>query len=224
MEKKEYHIKYCASLHSAVKNLNSAEWNSAQTALIAEVRPESRGEIPMVKARLMYGKEGIGGAFYVENEIPVCTHLENMSRVWEDSCVEFFVKPGKEKGYFNFEFNCLGHLYASYIIDPEMDENGFKEFIPFEIEDCGSIEVYPSLKETGDKSPIHWSLQFYIPINIIEKYAGAVSVPYKDWECNFYKCADKSANPHWAAWSPVKELNFHAPECFGKIIFEEREN
>ena len=37
------------------------------------------------------------------------------------------------------------------------------------------------------------------------------------WRGNFFKCAEDISHPHWAAWSPVDEFNFHLPRCFGAI-------
>ena len=39
------------------------------------------------------------------------------------------------------------------------------------------------------------------------------------WRGNLYKCGDRTSHPHWAAWSPVDELNFHLPRCFGTLRF-----
>ena len=39
------------------------------------------------------------------------------------------------------------------------------------------------------------------------------------WRGNFFKCAEDISHPHWAAWSPVDEFNFHLPRCFGTIQF-----
>jgi len=49
--------------------------------------------------------------------------------VYKDSCVEFFVKPKPDKGYFNFEFIAVGTLLCSYITDPERTREGFREFV-----------------------------------------------------------------------------------------------
>jgi hypothetical protein len=42
----------------------------------------------------------------------------------------------------------------------------------------------------------------------------------QSWRGNFFKCAEEISHPHWASWSPVDELNFHLPRCFGTIHFE----
>jgi hypothetical protein len=41
----------------------------------------------------------------------------------------------------------------------------------------------------------------------------------QSWRDNFYKCGDQTSHPHWASWSPVDDLNFHLPRCFGTICF-----
>ena len=40
------------------------------------------------------------------------------------------------------------------------------------------------------------------------------------WRGNFFKCAEDNSHPHWAAWAPVNEFNFHQPACFGTIRFD----
>ena len=44
-----------------------------------------------------------------------------------------------------------------------------------------------------------------------------------DSYCNFYKCGDKQVEPHYLSWNPVLTDNpdFHRPEYFGKVIFED---
>jgi hypothetical protein len=31
--------------------------------------------------------------------------------------------------------------------------------------------------------------------------------------------AEENSHPHWAAWAPVDEFNFHLPRCFGELRF-----
>jgi hypothetical protein len=39
------------------------------------------------------------------------------------------------------------------------------------------------------------------------------------WRANFYKCGHDTSHPHRGAWSPVDELNYHLPRCFGRLGF-----
>jgi len=66
-----------------------------------------------------------------------------------------------------------------------------------------------------------WTLRFYIPFAVFENYVGPLGeVAGQSWRGNFFKCAEDCSHPHWAAWSPVDEFNFHLPRCFGTLRFE----
>jgi hypothetical protein len=53
---------------------------------------------------------------------------------------------------------------------------------------------------------------------VLERYVGPLApLAGQVWRGNFYKCGDRTSHPHWAAWSPVDELNFHLPRCFGAL-------
>jgi hypothetical protein len=78
----------------------------------------------------------------------------------------------------------------------------------------------PEMIEPEIKEETEWYLGFFFPFHLIAKYAGELGeLSGKEWTANFYKCGDKTSHPHWASWNPVSELNFHLPECFGRIKF-----
>lgn len=222
----EYKINYLPEKPCLSSGWNNKIWQKAETALLAYVCPESAGNIPVVKVKFLYHNEGLSGIFYVQDEYVICRSLNVMDPVWKDSCVEMFVKPQDAEGYFNFEFNALGVLYASYIINPERTEGGFKEYIPFTKEDCLCVKTSASYKNSITdeiKEKTAWTMQFDIPFALFEKYTGKLTVPEgAAWRGNFNKCADDSPNPHWITWSPINELNFHAPESFGNFTFEKK--
>lgn len=224
---KVYTASYSGRLSGTGFAHDSEMWNGAECAMLEYVRPESSGIIPTAGIKLLYSAEGIGGVFNVKEYNMVCRTEEPMGPVWQDSCVEFFVKPAGLIGYFNFEFNCIGVVYASYVINPERTPEGFKEFKKFIPEDCREIRTDASIKEVFNgeiTGPKEWSLSFFIPYKIMELYSGSKVELKEGWECNFYKCADGSTLPHWLSWSPVEELNFHAPQSFGKLAFTKRES
>jgi hypothetical protein len=53
-----------------------------------------------------------------------------MDEVWKDSCVEIFLQPKPDAGYFNLEMNAGGAHLCCYIEDPERVPGGFKKFTP----------------------------------------------------------------------------------------------
>jgi hypothetical protein len=161
--------------------------------------------------------------FRVEDRYVRCTRTAYMSDVWRDSCVEFFVQPKPARGYFNFEFNCGGALLCSHVVDPTRTANGFVDFTRLPEHDGRQVTVVPSLPpvvEPEIREPVEWTLAFSIPFALMTKYVGPIGpVAGQTWRANLYKCAEDNSHPHWAAWSPVDEPNFHLPRCFGTIQF-----
>jgi len=194
---------------------------------LAHFRPEGSTHRPKTSVKLLYTAEGIFGIFRVEDRYVRCKHTRYGDPVYKDSCVEFFVKPKADKGYFNFEFNCGGAFLCDYITNPERTPEGFREFVPILEEEGRHIIVHHSLPGVVDpeiRDAITWTLEFFIPIVLLEKYVGEIGdVGGSEWKMNFYKCGDGTSHPHWASWQPVPRLNFHMPECFGIIRFAQRE-
>jgi hypothetical protein len=90
-------------------------------------------------------------------------------------------------------------------------------------DECAMIAVNHSMPEEVELEivkPTEWRLGFSIPLDLLERYAGRLrALKGSQWRANFNKCGDETSRPHWATWAPVDELNFHKPECFGKIKF-----
>jgi len=191
---------------------------------IAAFRPESSDHRPRTRAKLVADAQGLYGLFRVEDCFVRCVHAGFQAPVYKDSCVEFFVQPCPDRGYFNFEFNCGGALLASYITDPRRTPGGFAAFQSLAPEEGCLIGVHSSLPpqvEPEITAPLTWELGFAIPLEIMARYTGPVSVAEGEiWRGNFYKCGDGTSHPHWAAWQPVAALNFHLPQCFGQLRFE----
>ena len=68
-----------------------------------------------------------------------------------------------------------------------------------------------------------WEIFYRIPLKFIRLF-------YPDYQfkgelaANFYKCGDETANKHYLSWSPIdlRSPDFHRPEYFGVITFEEK--
>ena len=202
---------------------DGAAWLKTPVLGIDQFRPESSRHRPVVQAKLLYGLEGIFGLYRVQDRFVRCVYRRYQDPVYNDSCVEFFVQPRSDKGYFNFEFSCGGALRASYIEDPTRIGRGFRAYTRLTKQDSRQLTIYhslPSLVDPECEEDVTWFLEFFIPSELLEKYTGPVDTsPGSIWRANLFKCADQTSHPHWAAWSPVDDLNFHLPHCFGKLQF-----
>lgn len=92
-------------------------WCNIPCLTIACFRPEGSGHRPVTRVKLVYDLDGLFVLFQVYDTYVRCLRTGYQDLVYKDSCVEFFVQPNPESGYFNFEINCGGALLASYITD-----------------------------------------------------------------------------------------------------------
>lgn len=205
---------------------DGAAWHRVPTLRIANFRVESSSHRPWTTLKLLHSSDGLHGLFMVRDRYIRCIRNRFQDQVYKDSCVEFFAQPKPGRGYFNFEFNCGGTLLATYIVNPTRVKSGFKDFTPLSLEDARQIQIFHSLPEVIDPEipdETLWFVEFCIPYTLFEKYVGPTApVAGQTWRANFYKCADESSHPHWAAWAPVDEMNFHLPRCFGHLHFLKR--
>jgi len=221
----QYVIKRTATAPELNGAWDSMEWQRANELSITHFRPESSDHRPDARARFLYDAQAIHGIYRVADRYVRCTHAGFQAPVCRDSCVEFFFKPHKGPGYFNFEFNCGGSFLSSYIRDwTRIGDAGFADFTKLTQDQGALVQVWHSLPERIDPEidePTVWTVQFRIPLVLIEQYTGPLgNLSGIEWTANFYKCGDETSHPHWASWTPVDELNFHLPHCFGSVVFE----
>ncbi len=217
----KYIIERAAEDFCCVSLLSSKAWDKAGIAELSFTRPESSEKSPKTSARLLYNDKGIFGRFQTTGEHVRCAAEKFQDPVCLDSCVEFFVEPAGNNGYINFEFSGAGVFLCSHITDSKRTPNGFAAFNMLSADDASGIVSAPTLprKTDGFGVPVDWELGFFIPFTVFEKRGFKAPKSGDVWRANFYKCGDKTAFPHWLAWSPVDELNFHLPRCFGELVF-----
>ena len=163
-----------------------------------------------VVAYLGYTKQYLWLHFQVSNDIFKAVYREDQDPVWQDSCVEFFVKQGEI--YRNFEFNSLGICLSAYGVDRHGRQSLDKESMT-------QILRYPSLTlETlpAEGLAANWSLTVAIPLELIGLKPGS------EFLANFYKCGDETAVPHYISWSPIgtPTPDFHQPAYFARVELE----
>ncbi len=132
------------------------------------------------------------------------------SPVWEDSCLEFFfMRPGAE-GYFNFEINPNGCLCLQF----GRGRAGRADLAPAEAKELFHIR-------TG-RTAEGWELFYRIPLAFLRNVDPAFRFE-GELRANLYKCGDKTPQPHFLAWAPVRSEtpDFHRPEDFGRLRFGE---
>ena len=148
----------------------------------------------------------------VEDHVRAVTTVNN-GPVWEDSCVEFFVREPGSPFYFNFETNCIGVGLAA-------KRRSREDFMHFDEPRMAQVVRRSSLpmEPVDIRRRTAWSLELELPFALFCEGPG---VPER-LQCNFYKCGDKTDTPHFLSWNPVEVASpdFHRPEFFGELILK----
>jgi hypothetical protein len=198
-------------------------WKSVPALRVDQFAAQSSDHRPATQVKLLHDGQAIHVFFRVQDRYVVCRNQGLHVMVCTDSCVEFFVRPRPDKGYFNFEFNCGGSMLLYFIEDWTRTPDGFVKFRRVTQEQGQMVQRFASLPPRTDPEnpgPLEWTLHAVIPVALLEEYLGPLGpLAGQRWQGNFFKCADKSSHPHWATWSPIgTKLDFHQPDKFGAII------
>lgn len=162
---------------------------------------------PEVKVYIGYCDHRIWLHYVVCNDFVRAVCHVDQEPVWQDSCVEFFLKKGDI--YRNFEFNSLGACLSAS--GPDRNSR-----IPLDGKSLSQILRFPSLNINNlpsENIPANWSLTVAIPLKLIGLSAGS------EFMANFYKCGDKTKVPHFLSWSAIDTPapDFHRPEFFAPV-------
>src|SRR5574344_2742205 len=207
----------------ALNAFDDTSWKGAHELKLTNVFPQSSSHRPDVCVKLMWNAAGIYGIYRVDDCFVRAVHLGNQAAVCLDSCVEFFVWPEGDRGYHNFEMNCGGSLLSYWIRDARRTKDGFADYSKHTDAELAMVKRVHSLPERVEPEiavPTVWTIGFFIPFAMLKSYGMAMPKPGSVWRGGFFKCADQTSHPHWISWLPIPELNYHRPDCFGKLVFE----
>jgi hypothetical protein len=171
---------------------------------------------PEAEFKTGYSDNEIFLKYYIREDCIKADMTSSNQRVYEDSCVEFFIAPDIDGDYYNFEFNCIGTCLLGV-------GAGREDRTPADPEIINKIRRFPSLGNmpfTEKKGDFYWTLTIAIPLSVLFRHQG-IDFKNKTYRANFYKCGDKLSSPHYLTWNPVKtEMpDFHRPEFFGELRF-----
>jgi hypothetical protein len=131
--------------------------------------------------------------------------------VWEDSCLECFFEPAAGKGYLNVEMNPRGVFLAQW-------GSGREDRVFTQALTQLSPAVAPLPQSTG------WGVSLFVPCAMLEalRVEPFQATPGVYRFCCF-KCGDKTAWPHWAAFAPMGDNppGFHNPARFATLDIRE---
>lgn len=178
--------------------INTYKWSDN------DYTPRAFGQLILVK------EKGFSLKMTAFEKKPQAVYTKYGEPVYEDSCLEFFVRFKKDSPfYMNFEMNSNGAFLASVRTDRK-NKTHIHEFAPL-----------PAVK--ADKFSDYWTVETFFSFEMIEALFGKCQFNKGDiFYGNFYKCGDKTEYPHFGMWSEIKKdkPDFHQPTFFGKFVIE----
>lgn len=171
---------------------------------------------PTASFRMFHNGEYLFVRYDVTEDCTAARVAEDNGEVWTDSCVEFFISTD-DKGYYNFETNCIGKLLLGFRCKDKEPAMAPKSVLD-------SVKRFSSLPcsvfdERHEAQP--WWLIIAIPASalFIHKFHSWDGIKAK---ANVYKCGDNLSKPHFLSWNPINypTPNFHLPEFFGNLELE----
>lgn len=180
--------------------------------------PDDYPYAPQVGCRMFHTGDWLLVRFEVAEQCTAARVAEDNGRVWTDSCVELFLAPEGEAGYYNFETTCIGRMLLGYRTCRD-DARHAGEATMQQILRMPSLGTEPFDERTGD---IRWRLTLAIPPAALFCHKAA-SWDGLDMRMNIYKCGDELSQPHFLSWRPIEwpKPNFHLPAFFGRVHFDE---
>ena len=192
-------------------------WTAVPEATIDWFHPNSATYRPEVVVRIAHSRDTVHLRWRVADRYVVARTTEVNGEVWKDSCVEWFVQPEADGGYFNLEINAAGTPLLSYVEDATLIRGIPRRRHLLPAADIAAIRIVPSLPRNVDAElpgSITWTLDVDVPLVVFANFLGRPLACSGSWRCNLYHCADDSSHPRWGAWSPIAE-SFHEPAHFG---------
>jgi hypothetical protein len=168
-------------------------------------------DVPVVHFSIAHNNLGIYLKFDVTEKHIRSVVTEINGAVWEDSCVEFFIRFNNNEAYYNFEYNSI----CTGLIGYGTGKNNrvlLDAAVVKKIEACTTLSANQELKT--------WSLLLFIPVEVFV-FDDIKTLQGQSATANFYKCGDLLPQPHFLSWKKIEseEPNFHLPQYFGEISF-----
>ena len=167
---------------------------------------------PEVTFRVAHSDKAVAVMYEVAEDNVRAVAMESNGPVWEDSCVEFFIKHPSKPGYLNIEINCIGTALCAYRTGRE-DAQHFPEEQIAKIRRVHSLPHEPI--DSHEKGKKWWMIEV-VPFELLDLDHKPASL-----RANFYKCGDKCETMHFLSWNPIDipAPDFHRPDFFGEIEF-----
>ena len=158
--------------------------------------------------RFCYNAESLHVRLRAVEENIRAEYTAPLSRVCEDSCLEFFFMPEKDDRYFNFEINPNGCPYVGF-------GRSRQDRVVLYRQDAKQLFAIHT-----QKTPDGWEAAYRLPLSFLRLFWPDFSFT-GSLRANVYKCGEKTAREHYLSWNPCSSEtpDYHRPADFGLMTF-----
>ncbi|MEO6742156.1 MAG: carbohydrate-binding family 9-like protein [Chthoniobacteraceae bacterium] len=198
------------ALGELTADASSSLWNELPAVHLADALT---GATPKqgTEVRAVWGSAEWRLLFVAKDKDPWATMTGRDAPLYEEETVEVFFDPaGDLHGYFEIEVNPLGTVLDLVL---RKSRSGYKGDVAW---NCDGLRTLVRKHADG------WSTEMSIPFDSV---TNSPPVAGSRWRANFCRIdrpsRDGSIPRELTAWSPPMRPNFHTPEKFGIIEFED---
>ena len=225
-------------------DLSDAAWEKAAwTADFIDIRGKGHAKPRFrTRAKMLRTAEALFVAAELSEPHVWGTLREKNAVIYQDNDFEMFLDPdGDGLNYYEFEINALGTIWE-LTLDKPYNKGGTAELGTNLPGLKSAVKIQGTLGNPSDQDT-GWTVEVAIPWKDLARYrGGAVSSPQPGevWRINFSRVQWKHAiedgryvripahgtkipwtehpEDNWV-WSPQGEINMHAPEKWGRLVF-----
>lgn len=193
-------------------NLKKPEWEAAEKVLL--VNTAAGGEVSKKTfVKLLWNNSWLYAGFYCEEDYIFAAKTGYNEKLYEEDVVELFIDDNLDlKTYTEIEINPL-----NAVLHYSIHNNLAGRILQFARVDK---TVRSAVLQDQEKQEV--TIEAAIPL---AEFITARNIPPKNgehWLFNIYRINNtRSGSVEYSAWSPTGIINFHMPESFGKLIFED---
>lgn len=149
------------------------------------------------------------------------TYEERDAPLYDEEVVEVFLCPtGDLAHYFEFEVSPRNTLFDARVFGPTLDRRAMIVDRGWDAPGIRTAVGVAGTLDRRDDVDLGWIAELAIPF--ADLGLPGPPIPGTVWRANFYRI-ERGEVEEFTAWSPTyrEPADFHVPQCFGELVFEE---
>ncbi|MFP3895939.1 MAG: carbohydrate-binding family 9-like protein [Anaerolineales bacterium] len=177
------------------------------------------GETPRqdTEVRLLWNDDYLYAAFVCQDTDIWGTTTERDQDIYNQEVVEIFVDADCDgRAYVEIEVNPLNAVLDLFMLIRGERRKGLWDWDSEGLRTTVSVDGNPRQRSSDDRS---WIVEMAIPMTDFLTAPNLPPRPGDEWYINLYRIDRAHEGDEYSAWSPPGRIDYHTPECFGRLKF-----